>query len=259
MHEGVCSLVFIANSTALINAQIRSTIAEDRTTRPRSDFYAAGASETSQSNTMPSLAVQETIAQLRAKLPQEPAQGEATEAYKTRNDLAYLISQLPLGTSRPLKVICAGAGFSGLCFAKQIATKKLENISLTIYEKNASIGGTWFENRYPGCACDIPIHNYQFSWAPYPHFTSYYAAGKDIQDYIERVADQHDLRNYIKTCHKVVCAEWIEDRQKWRVEIVQSDGRDRMASNRHSREGEKGPTFFEECDIFINATGCFSQ
>lgn len=106
---------------------------------------------------------------------------------------------------------------------------------------------------------DIPIHNYQFSWAPYPHFPSYYAARDDIQGYIENVADQHHLRGYVKTSYKVLGAKWIEDRQKWQVRIVQTDGRELVASNRHTREGEKGEPFIEECDVFINATGCFND
>jgi cation diffusion facilitator CzcD-associated flavoprotein CzcO len=106
---------------------------------------------------------------------------------------------------------------------------------------------------------DIPIHNYQFSWAPYPYFPSYYATGKDIQTYIERVSDQHKLRQYVKVCHKVVGAEWIEGRQKWQIQVVRTDGRELMTSNRHTQEGEVGEQFVDECDVFINATGCFND
>lgn len=99
----------------------------------------------------------------------------------------------------------------------------------------------------------------QFSWAPYPHFPSYYARQPDIQEYIERVADQHNLRQYVKTSHKVIGAKWIEDRQKWEVQIVQTDGRELMVSNRVNQDGENGEPFTEECDIFINAGGCFND
>ena len=83
----------------------------------------------------------------------DPAKGEATDSYKSRDDVAYTLSRLPLGLRRPLKIICAGAGFSGLALAREVETKRLQNVSLTVYEKNASVGGTWYENRYPGCAC----------------------------------------------------------------------------------------------------------
>lgn len=86
-----------------------------------------------------------------------------TPAYKEIDQLAYEISRVPLRTARPIKVICVGAGFSGLNFAHGVETGAIRNCDLRIYEKNSSLGGTWFENRYPGCACDIPIHNYQVS------------------------------------------------------------------------------------------------
>lgn len=56
---------------------------------------------------------------------------------------------------RPVKVIVIGAGYSGIYCGIRIP-ERLKNCELTIYDKNGGIGGTWFENRYPGCACDIP-------------------------------------------------------------------------------------------------------
>lgn len=56
---------------------------------------------------------------------------------------------------RPLSVVVIGAGFSGIYLGVRIP-QRLRNVKLTIYEKNAGVGGTWYENRYPGCACDIP-------------------------------------------------------------------------------------------------------
>lgn len=56
---------------------------------------------------------------------------------------------------RPVSVIVIGAGFSGIYCGVRIP-ERLRNVNLKIYEKNAGVGGTWYENRYPGCACDIP-------------------------------------------------------------------------------------------------------
>jgi hypothetical protein len=83
-------------------------------------------------------------------LPENPALGEATEAYKLKDELAYQISRLPLGTPRSLKVICVGAGFSGLALAHEVETGQLDKVHLTVFEKNAAVGGTWYENGYPG-------------------------------------------------------------------------------------------------------------
>ena len=76
--------------------------------------------------------------------------GEATEAYKDVDELAYALSRAPAFTSRPLKIIAVGAGFSGLALTRAIHVGKLPNASITVYEKNAGVGGTWYENRYPG-------------------------------------------------------------------------------------------------------------
>lgn len=81
----------------------------------------------------------------------------ATEPYKVLEE--------PNRVGRKIKVITIGAGASALNFAHDIDTNPLD-IDLVMYEKNPEIGGTWFENRYPGCACDIPSVVYQLSWAP---------------------------------------------------------------------------------------------
>jgi hypothetical protein len=80
--------------------------------------------------------------------------------WPTENNRGYQIKEAPFGTERPLRVIHVGAGASGICLAKFLPSA-LKNVSLICYEKNNDIGGTWLENRYPGCACDIPSVNYQ--------------------------------------------------------------------------------------------------
>lgn len=77
----------------------------------------------------------------------------------------YTVLEEPNRVGKKIKVITIGAGASALNFAHDIDTNPL-NIDLVMYEKNPEIGGTWFENRYPGCACDIPSVVYQLSWAP---------------------------------------------------------------------------------------------
>lgn len=68
----------------------------------------------------------------------------------------------PVENFRPMKVIVIGAGFSGIYCGIRIP-QRLRNIDLTIYEKNEGVGGTWWENRYPGCACDVPGASHRFS------------------------------------------------------------------------------------------------
>ena len=65
----------------------------------------------------------------------------------------------PIHAGRPLRVIIAGGGASGLLMAYKLQ-RNFDNLEFVIYEKNPDIGGTWYENRYPGCACDNPAHTY---------------------------------------------------------------------------------------------------
>jgi cation diffusion facilitator CzcD-associated flavoprotein CzcO len=67
------------------------------------------------------------------------------------------------------------------------------------------------------------------------------------------------LRKYIRTSHKITGAKWIEERQKWQLQIVQTDGRELVVSDGVSKDGEQGETFIEECDIFINASGAYNN
>lgn len=67
------------------------------------------------------------------------------------------------------------------------------------------------------------------------------------------------MRKYIRTSHKITGAKWIEERQKWQVQIVRTDGRELVVSDGESKEGEQGETFIEECDIFINASGAYNN
>jgi cation diffusion facilitator CzcD-associated flavoprotein CzcO len=66
-----------------------------------------------------------------------------------------LITERAIDEPRPLRVIYIGAGVSGICAAIKFP-QYVPNVNLVIYEKNADVGGTWFENRYPGCACGRP-------------------------------------------------------------------------------------------------------
>ncbi len=76
----------------------------------------------------------------------------------------------PLHTKRKLRLICIGAGLAGIAAAYKYQ-RNLENVDFVIYEKNDEVGGTWYENRYPGCACDIPAHAYTYSWEGNPNWS----------------------------------------------------------------------------------------
>jgi cation diffusion facilitator CzcD-associated flavoprotein CzcO len=68
-----------------------------------------------------------------------------------------VVEERPIDAKRPLRVICVGAGISGIITAIRFP-QRIPDLELQIYEKNADITGTWFENRYPGCACGMFSH-----------------------------------------------------------------------------------------------------
>ncbi len=135
----------------------------------------------------------------------------------------YAITEQPLHTKRPLRMIIIGAGASGLQIAYK-AERQLQNVSFQIYEKNNDIGGTWLENRYPGCTCDIPSHSYQWSFWRNPKWSSYYAGAEEIWRYLKDWAVVHDLERHVAFEHRIMGAKWNEGEGVWDVTVRRPDG-----------------------------------
>ncbi|CAG9993038.1 unnamed protein product [Clonostachys byssicola] len=128
------------------------------------------------------------------------------------------IPDQPLGTAQKIRIICVGAGVSGLNLAHQVATR-MKNVDFQIYEKNHDIGGTWLENKYPGCACDVPAHNYQYSWALNPNWSEFYPSSKEIHTYLKDTARNYDLEKFIKLHSKIISAIWDESTSLWNLKV----------------------------------------
>ncbi|THX76756.1 steroid monooxygenase [Aureobasidium pullulans] len=157
-------------------------------------------------------------------------------------DNKYEVLEIPSRSNRLLKVIAIGAGASALNFAHEVATSDLD-LELVCYEKNPEIGGTWYENRYPGCACDIPSVNYQYSWAP-AVWKSYYSPAPDILAYLKKVADDYGLRKYVRLSHRIVGATWNDHAQEWFVWV---------------EDLATGNIFEDKCNVLINAAGVLNK
>jgi hypothetical protein len=134
---------------------------------------------------------------------------------------SYTILERPLGTPRQIRVIVIGAGASGINFLQALRLGLPPNsYSTVVYEKNHDVGGTWLENAYPGCRCDIPSHSYQFSWRRKKDWSNFFAAAEEIEEYLREAADEVDpKREVIRTGHEVVGAWWEEEKGKWRVRV----------------------------------------
>lgn len=132
-------------------------------------------------------------------------------------DDVNILEQL-YGTRKKLRVAMLGAGMSGLNFFK-VAEEKLKNVEIVCYEKNADVGGTWYENRYPGCACDIPSVVYQFPWRPAP-WSKYYSHSPEIWEYIKMVERENKfIEKYVKLRHQVMQLSWDEETAQWEITL----------------------------------------
>ncbi|KAK6378802.1 hypothetical protein LTS17_006505 [Exophiala oligosperma] len=139
---------------------------------------------------------------------------------KVGTDEPYKILGQYHSKPRKLRIATVGAGASGLCIAYKM-NKMLDAGSweLTLFDKNPHFGGTWYENTYPGCACDVPSQLYTYTFDPKPDWSYFYAYSDEIQRYFEDFADRHDLRKYIKLSTKVIEARWIDSEAIWKIKL----------------------------------------
>jgi cation diffusion facilitator CzcD-associated flavoprotein CzcO len=94
---------------------------------------------------------------------------------------------------------------------------------VTVFERAPRVGGVWHHNTYPGAACDVPSHLYEFSFAPNPRWSRRYAPQAEIQAYLEDVARAHGVLDRIRVSTEVTKAEWDEARMKWVLKTSAGD------------------------------------
>lgn len=114
------------------------------------------------------------------------------------------------------RVAIIGSGFGGLGAAIRLKQEGVENF--VIFERAAEVGGTWRDNTYPGCACDVESHLYSFSFAPNPGWTRSYSQQPEIWAYLQRCARDFGVLPHIRFGHEVRGAVWDEAAQLWRIE-----------------------------------------
>ncbi len=125
-------------------------------------------------------------------------------------------------TEERVGTLIIGSGFSGLGMGIKLRSRGDEDF--VIVEKADSVAGTWRENTYPGCACDVPSHMYSFSFEPNPDWSQMYAPQHEIREYLERVTDKYDIRRHIRFHTKAVAAHWDADAALWRCRLEGPDG-----------------------------------
>ncbi len=112
-------------------------------------------------------------------------------------------------------VVILGAGMSGICMAIELKRAGLN--SFVVLEQSAGVGGTWWDNAYPGAQCDVPSHLYSFSFELKSDWTRVFAPSHEIQSYVEHCVRRYALASHLRLGAEVIAAAWDEPAARWRV------------------------------------------
>jgi 4-hydroxyacetophenone monooxygenase len=123
--------------------------------------------------------------------------------------------QVPAAVREQFHVLVIGAGMSGLLQALRL---KEAGIPFTVVEKNDSVGGTWYENNYPGCRVDIANHFYSYSFEPYA-WSEYFSRRDELLAYFRSFVERHGLAPHIRFNTEVTAARYDEAQALWNVEL----------------------------------------
>lgn len=138
----------------------------------------------------------------------------------------------PFGAAGTPRVVIVGAGFGGIAAGVYLRRAGVE--TFTIYESSLGIGGTWWDNTYPGAEVDVGSHLYCFSFKPHD-WTRTHARQPELQKYLEEAVDEFGLRSHLRLGVTVASAEWNESTHTWTVALD---------------DGTK-----DECHVLISAVG----
>jgi len=124
-------------------------------------------------------------------------------------------------------VIVIGAGLSGLCAAIKLTEA---GIPYTVIEKDTEVGGTWWENTYPGCGVDTPSHLYSFSFAR-RNWSRYFAKQPEVKEYLTELADEYGVREHLRLGTHVTRAAYQPDTATWAVTVDGPGGVETLRAN----------------------------
>jgi 4-hydroxyacetophenone monooxygenase len=128
-----------------------------------------------------------------------------------------------------MKIVIVGAGMSGLLAAIRL---KQAGVAFEIIEKNKDVGGTWFENSYPGCRVDTQNHLYSYSFEPNHEWPLHYSTQNILHNYFQRITNKHALRQNIRFETQVEEARFDEKTAKWTVTVKDASGKtDRIVAD----------------------------
>lgn len=128
--------------------------------------------------------------------------------------------------SRKPGIVIIGSGFAGIGMA--IKLKEAGYHDFVILEKSADLGGTWRDNTYPGCACDVPSHMYSFSFELNPGWSRMFSPQAEIWEYMRACVDKYRIGPHFRYGKQVVGLEYDDQEREW--EITTGDGQSLRAN-----------------------------
>jgi 4-hydroxyacetophenone monooxygenase len=141
-------------------------------------------------------------------------------AYRGEDRRAPTWRKHELASDRDLTVAVIGAGMSGLLAGHRL---QQAGVPFVILEKDHDVGGTWLENRYPGCRVDNPNHNYSYSFAQRHDWPYHFSTQDVLLEYFRQCADEFGLRPFIRFNTEVLSATWDDDSQRWELRVRHDD------------------------------------
>ena len=160
----------------------------------------------------------ETTVEEKAKVAQPLASTEEKASVEKKTE-TVVKKTVTSKVEKPLHVydtIVVGAGISGIAAAYQMNKAGYHNY--IVLEKAGRVGGTWRDNNYPGCGCDVPSAVYSFSFSPSHKWSHLFAKQPEILDYLEEVTAKFDLNKKIEFNNELVSAKWDESKHIWNLE-----------------------------------------
>ncbi len=113
------------------------------------------------------------------------------------------------------RIAIVGTGFAGLGMAIRLRQAGIHDF--VVLERATDVGGTWRDNHYPGCACDVPSHLYSFSFAPNPEWSNTYSPQPEIGAYLRNCADRYGVLPHVLFGADITEARWDEAEQRWHL------------------------------------------
>ncbi|KAJ9625205.1 hypothetical protein H2204_010592 [Knufia peltigerae] len=144
-------------------------------------------------------------------------------------------------TAEP-RLIVIGCGVAGIALSARLRSQ-LGYDNFVVYERERSIGGTWYLNTYPGVGCDVDSHLYSFSFNLNPDWSKRFAEQSEILQYLQDTVDKFEVRPHVRLGVEVVEAAWIEEKSVWRVTL---------------RDLDDNHVFHKEAEMLVSCVGTIS-